>query len=151
MTNCKSALESFANDKKNMLGGGYSVNVEDQIAGMATFNGYDDIDIHNVSNQMTKKLVGGAKKSSKHTIKRKRKPNNSKNKHTKNSKHTIKRKSKPNNSKNKKDSKKKNTKKKQQGGNTDIYPFEGTMSDYTQNTMDKDFSGKQPNWNPKTR
>jgi hypothetical protein len=74
----KSALEQFAGSKKEMLGGGYSVNVNDQIAGRSTYNGYDDIEVHNISNATAKKLVGGAKKS-----KKRNKKKGSKKKHTK--------------------------------------------------------------------
>ena len=61
-----SALEAFIYNKGVMLGGGYSVNPEDQIAGMATYKGYDDVEIHkglnpNDAKHPTKNLVGGAK------------------------------------------------------------------------------------------
>jgi hypothetical protein len=156
MPKCKSALEQFAGAKKAMLGGGYSVNVEDQIAGMATYNGYDDVNVHNVSNATAKKLVGGAKKSKKRTNKKSCK------------KYTKKRSSKKHSNSKKnttaccktcgwgcKTSKWLNKKKQQKGGcgNSigDTFPFEGAMNDHSPDTMNKNYAGKQPNWGTNTR
>lgn len=58
----KSGLEKFANHKNNMLlGGGYTFNLEDQIAGLAAVQGYDDVNVHNV----TKPTIKGGMKNTK--------------------------------------------------------------------------------------
>jgi hypothetical protein len=127
----KSALESFVKNKKTvMLGGGYSVNPNDQIAGMATYNGYDDIEIHNINPRVNgNKLIGGSRKKKRSTKRKKSKKHNKSKKTKKNKKLT--------------------------GGcgnsmNTlGEYPFHGELSDYTPNK--KDYNGKQPKWSPKVR
>jgi hypothetical protein len=153
MTGCKSALESFANDKKIMLGGGYSVNVEDQIAGMATYNGYDDVNVHNVSKGVAKKLVGGAKKASikkKKTSKRKVKSTLPK-KDKKGNTNKGNKSGNTNKPKTKKRTSTKRKSKRQQGGNAGDYPFNGDMNDHSPDTMNKNYGGKQPVWDVKTR
>lgn len=50
-----SALTKFINNKKKMLGGGYTTDVSKQIADMPEISRYDDIKIHGGSKKKTAK------------------------------------------------------------------------------------------------
>lgn len=158
-----SALENFVNNKKAMLGGGYTVNPEDQIAGMATYNGYDDVEIHSGLNPNeavapVKNLIGGAKKTKKTTKKSKsgKKSKNGSKTNTSGSK------TKKNKRKGSKKSMSKGAAKKggrmMKGGQGcgmksvgDNYPFNGELSNHNPDMATKDFAGKQPEWGASTR
>lgn len=144
-----SNLEKFVNDKKAIMGGGYTFNLKDQINGQAAVVGYDDVKVHDIN------LAGGNKskrlknkrstnmKSKKSNIKfnMKSKKKNNKSSTNKNSKKKV-----TNKKTTKKHSKKYNTKinktKKYKGGCN--YPFTGSNNNY--DLKDLNFGALQPNW-----
>ena len=136
----KSALTKFAKDKFGILtGGGYSFNLNaaDQIAGQAPVVGYDDVEVHNINKSTasaTAKLTGGGNKKKSKKTKRKTKSKSKKSRK----------------SKSKRRSRTKSKTKKLYGG-TGNYPFEGKLGDFSRCASDKDYAGKQPVWNVKTR
>lgn len=60
-----SALIKFINNKKKMLGGGYTTDISKQIADMPEISRYDDIKIHGGSKKTAKKNSKTARKTKK--------------------------------------------------------------------------------------
>ena len=60
-----SALTKFINNKKKMLGGGYTIDVSKQIADMPEISRYDDIKIHGGSKKTAKNKKKTAHKTKK--------------------------------------------------------------------------------------
>ena len=133
-------LESLSN---NQSGGGYTVNVNDYIAGMPSYNSYIDCSppvlLNNKmeSSKSCQPMCGGSKKKSKKLSKRNNKRRNNK---------TQKRRK--NKSKKMSRRKKKNNRKNMRGGSYGNYPIKGEKSVFTADMNLRNFNCNQPKWSP---
>ena len=143
--NNMSSFKKWMNQVESQLGGGYSTNPEEMVAGMPVYSSYNDCAPPTIlGNKLVKsgcKSQCGGKRKSKKSNKSVRKS------HKKNSKNNSKSVRKHSRKASKKHGKK--HAKSLKGGMRGKYPFEGKQSVFTDDMKKRTFGCRQPEWNPK--